>query len=254
MGETIGVFAKRMNVTVRTLRYYEEIGLLMPVETNEQGHKLYGSKEESVLQRIQAWKFLGVPLEDIKRLLDESANDLSTTLSLQKKLLLEQKQLIEGMIDAVEDAEVILKLSEGKAKEYMEVLYMVLNTYRLEKEQRKFLLHHFSEEWVNQLYQPEGIDRNELIKLNTSYLFQLLEFMKNKVDPTSQQVQNVIEEMLQKVNSLIDPVVVGEIAKQIELFEANEHLFYTVMPEPFKLFTEKAVEYYYANSEDERGG
>ncbi|WP_380087978.1 MerR family transcriptional regulator [Evansella tamaricis] len=248
MGDTIGMFAKRMNVSIRTLRYYDEIDLLKPTKTNSKGHKLYGAKEQSVLQRIQAWKFLGVPLEDIKGLLDESNIDFSLTLSLQKKLLLEQKQRMEAMIDAVEDAQTVLKLSEGKAKEYMEVLYMVLNTYRLEKEQKKFLLKHFPTEWVDQLYQPFGIDRKELIKHNTNYLFRLFESMKNNVNPTSEEVQTIIEGMLKDVHSFVDPVVVKEVADKIELFEEHEHLFHSPIPDPFKEYMDKAVSYYYSTA------
>src|SRR5690625_4307161 len=62
---TISEFGKQARVSVRTLRYYEEIGLLVPMRKNSSGHRLYGLIELAKLQQIQSLKFLGYSLREI---------------------------------------------------------------------------------------------------------------------------------------------------------------------------------------------
>ncbi|GAF63217.1 putative transcriptional regulator [Bacillus sp. TS-2] len=243
--ETIGTFAKRINVTVRTLRYYDDIGILKPQSTNAQGHKLYGKEEEKILLRIQAWKFLGISLDEIKPLLDENKEHYSFTLSLQKKLLMEQKERLETMIEAVEDAEQIVEVSEGKAVEYMDILFMVVNMYRLEREQKNFLVKHFSKEWVDQLFNHSPDDRGRILKQNVIYFHKLIDAINQGKDPTSEEVQCIIKDLMVDIEKTVDPSIVEQIADKIDLFEENAHLFESVIPEPIKTYSDQAVNHYY---------
>ncbi|NTV37988.1 MAG: MerR family transcriptional regulator, partial [Anaerolineales bacterium] len=66
----IGDFSKLSRVSVKTLRYYDEVGLLKPVEVDRfTGYRLYEYSQLSVLNRILALKELGFSLEEIGRLL-----------------------------------------------------------------------------------------------------------------------------------------------------------------------------------------
>ena len=68
----IGDFSKLSRVSVKTLRYYDEMGLLKPVEVDRfTGYRLYEYSQLSVLNRILALKELGFSLEEIGRLLDD---------------------------------------------------------------------------------------------------------------------------------------------------------------------------------------
>ncbi len=68
----IGDFSKLSRVSVKTLRYYDEMGLLRPVEVDRfTGYRLYEYRQLSVLNRILALKELGFSLEEIGRLLDD---------------------------------------------------------------------------------------------------------------------------------------------------------------------------------------
>jgi len=68
----IGDFSKLSRVSVKTLRYYDEMGLLKPVEVDRfTGYRLYEYRQLSVLNRILALKELGFSLEEIGRLLDD---------------------------------------------------------------------------------------------------------------------------------------------------------------------------------------
>jgi effector-binding domain-containing protein len=68
----IGDFSKLSRVSVKTLRYYDEMGLLKPVEVDRfTGYRLYEYRQLSVLNRILALKELGFSLEEIGHLLDD---------------------------------------------------------------------------------------------------------------------------------------------------------------------------------------
>ena len=68
----IGDFSKLSRVSVKTLRYYDEMGLLKPVEVDRfTGYRLYEYSQLSALNRILALKELGFSLEEIGRLLDD---------------------------------------------------------------------------------------------------------------------------------------------------------------------------------------
>ena len=71
----IGTVARLAQVSVRTLRYYAEIGLLRPVWTDpETGHRWYAPDQLPRLHRILAFRDFGVGLTDIARLLDAAVS------------------------------------------------------------------------------------------------------------------------------------------------------------------------------------
>ena len=78
-------------VSIRTLRYYDEIGLLKPMELTEAGYRLYDNKALEKLQEILFFRELEIPLIDIKKIMDTPNYDKEQILITQK-LLLEQKR------------------------------------------------------------------------------------------------------------------------------------------------------------------
>ena len=63
---TVGELAKKMNVTVRTLQYYDKEGVLSPSAESEGGRRLYTDKDLVLLHQILSLKSLGFSLKDIK--------------------------------------------------------------------------------------------------------------------------------------------------------------------------------------------
>jgi len=76
----IGQVSERTGLTARTLRYYEELGLLGPPERLLGGHRVYGNDDLQRLYRISLLRQLGLPLSDIARELDDSSRDLADAL------------------------------------------------------------------------------------------------------------------------------------------------------------------------------
>ena len=76
----IGQVSARTGLTTRTLRYYEELGLLSPSERLASGHRVYASEDLRRLYRVSLLRQLGLPLSDIGRELEDSSRDLSDTI------------------------------------------------------------------------------------------------------------------------------------------------------------------------------
>jgi len=98
-------FAEKAGVTVRTLHHYDRLGLLKPSGRTDVGYRLYADRDFARLQQIVTLKFIGLPLKEIRTLLDSADLDLQSTLRLQRRLLTEKRRQLEMAILAVELAE-----------------------------------------------------------------------------------------------------------------------------------------------------
>ena len=101
----VSEFAEKAGTTVRTLHHYDRLGLLRPGGRSGAGYRLYGERELARLQQIATLKFIGLPLKNIKRLLDRADLDLAETLRLQRRLLTEKQRQLDAAIQAIAAAE-----------------------------------------------------------------------------------------------------------------------------------------------------
>ena len=97
-------FAKLTGVTVRTLHHYDRLGLLTPAARSQAGYRIYGESDLARLEQIVVLKFLGLPLKQIRDLLDRKALDLVEVLRLQKGALLEKRRRLDAALDALDRA------------------------------------------------------------------------------------------------------------------------------------------------------
>ena len=85
-------------VSIRTLQYYDRIGLLPPDGVTEAGYRLYGEKALERLQQILLFRELEFPLKDIARIVNAPDFDRKKALSQQIELLAMKKEHLEGLI------------------------------------------------------------------------------------------------------------------------------------------------------------
>ena len=95
--------AKRAGVSVRTLRYYDEIGLLKPSETTPAGYRFYDGAAMASLQQILFYRELDVPLEQIGRILSAPDHDRTKALQKHRTLLLMKRQRLDDMLRLVDE-------------------------------------------------------------------------------------------------------------------------------------------------------
>jgi len=89
-GMKVGDLAKRTGLSVRTLHYYDEIGLLAPRNVTTSGHRVYGAEELARLQRIKSLRQLGFSLDEIRACLDAPDFSARRVIELHIKRLREQ--------------------------------------------------------------------------------------------------------------------------------------------------------------------
>ncbi len=99
----INEVAKLTGVTVRTLHYYDEIGLLKPSEITEAGYRLYDSTALETLQQILFFRELDFSLNDIKEIMRNPNYDKANALTKHRELLLQKRNRIDDLIVLVDN-------------------------------------------------------------------------------------------------------------------------------------------------------
>ena len=99
---TVNQVSKLVGVSIRTLHYYDEIGLLVPPVTTDAGYRLYDDTSLERLQSIMLFKELEFPLKEIKKIIDSSDFDKNKALNQQIELLILKKERIENLIKCAE--------------------------------------------------------------------------------------------------------------------------------------------------------
>ncbi len=95
---TVNEVSKLTGVSVRTLHYYDEIGLLHPTQITDAGYRLYDDTAMELLQQIMLFRELEFPLRDIKDIVNGEDFDRNKALEQQIQLLTMKKEHIENLI------------------------------------------------------------------------------------------------------------------------------------------------------------
>lgn len=96
--------ARLAAVSVRTLHHYDDIGLLSPSQRSAAGYRLYSHEDLLRLQQILIQRELGLPLEAIKRSLDDPEFDRCAALKQQRQEITARLERIQAMLQAIDTA------------------------------------------------------------------------------------------------------------------------------------------------------
>ena len=103
-GHSVGEVAALAAISVRTLHYYDAIGLLIPSERSGGGYRLYSEGDLATLQQILFFKELGFGLQAIGRIVNDLAFDRREALVLQRRMLEDRSLQVKKLIGAVDRA------------------------------------------------------------------------------------------------------------------------------------------------------
>lgn len=221
---TIGEFSKRARITVRTLRFYEELGLLIPKQQNSSGHRLYGLAELVKLQQIQSLKLLGYSLQEIKNLIENDTNtfiQLEKSLPWQHKLLTEKRDELNRAIEAVERVQFLIR--EGAPITWT-VLSSLLFQIEHEQDQREWMKEYFSEDIADQFYSLPKDQRQQIDMEMLDWLASLKELMKQGVSPQSPEAFDLLVKLTELATKHVDnkEELQEQLEKAQELMEPDE--------------------------------
>lgn len=90
-------------ISVRTLHYYDEIGLLRPTQKSDVGYRLYDDKALETLQQILFFREFDIPLKEIKTVIENPVLDKNQILTMQREMLSAKKERIERLIDSIDN-------------------------------------------------------------------------------------------------------------------------------------------------------
>ncbi|MFD0589220.1 MerR family transcriptional regulator [Paenibacillus sp. GCM10027627] len=108
----VGDLAKLTGLTVRTLRFYDQIGLFSPSGATESGHRLYNNEDVSRLYRIVSLKELGLSLDEVKAALTGRGIDPLEVVGLQMERVQEQIRRQQKLLDQLRHVSKLMKDKE----------------------------------------------------------------------------------------------------------------------------------------------
>lgn len=111
MEYTIKKLAELAGVSTRTLRYYDEIGLLKPCRVNSSGYRIYGKREVDLLQQILLYRSMDMRLEDIQEIVSKPNFDICQSLIEHHQRLISRRNQLDQLILTVEKT---LKYNKGE--------------------------------------------------------------------------------------------------------------------------------------------
>src|SRR4051794_35787253 len=112
MEYTVQKLGSLAGVSTRTLRYYDEIGILKPARINSSGYRIYSQAEVDRLQQILFYRELDVSLESIKDIVTAPSFDGVTALRDHREKLLAKREQLDSLILNVDKT---IALTEGRS-------------------------------------------------------------------------------------------------------------------------------------------
>lgn len=100
---TVKEISNLTGISVRTLHYYDEIGLLRPTIKSEAGYRLYDDKALETLQQILFFREFDIPLKEIKAVVNSPALDRNRILKMQKTMLTAKMERLKRLVASIDD-------------------------------------------------------------------------------------------------------------------------------------------------------
>ena len=153
-------------ISVRTLHYYDEIGLLKPTAKSEAGYRLYDDKALETLQQILFFREFDISLKEIKAVIENPALEKNQILQMQRKMLTAKKERMERLIASIDR---ILKGDQSMdfevfSKAELEDMYHSMEENMSDEQKAIFIEHYGSmEEWKKKFLEnasTEAVQKN----------------------------------------------------------------------------------------------
>jgi len=197
----VGELAKRCGLTVRTLHYYDEIGLLTPSARSDAGYRLYNRDDIARLHQVQALRRLGVSLTEIGALLTRPELSLAAVIEQQIRMLDEQIAQSVRLRDRL----------SGLRQQFMAGEEPELAEWLTTMELMTMYDKYFTQEELKQLpfYQADSARRQEWAAL----VAQVTALIQGATPASSEQAQALAVRWMNMVerDTLVDPALFAKL-------------------------------------------
>ncbi len=196
MEYTINQLAQLAGISTRTLRYYDDIGLLVPQGRTQAGYRLYTTRQVDLLQHIMFYKHMGMPLEEIKTIVNSPGYDKLKAMEKHLSQLYEKQKNLNLMIENVENTIGYMKGEKAMAdKDKFEIFKQNLveeNEEKYGREIRKKYGDKTIDESNEKLFAMSQSRWNDIERLNEE-LNKTLKLAVETGDPASEIAQKACE-------------------------------------------------------------
>lgn len=173
MEYTVQRLGELAGISTRTLRYYDEIGILKPARINSSGYRIYGQKEVDRLQQVLFYRELGVSLEEIKDIITDPDFDAAKALKQHLGRLLDKRLQIDTLIANVEKT---LAVTEGRIEMSDKEKFEGFKQKLIQENEEKY------GKEVRGKYGDEAVEKsNQVFKNMTKEEFNAFEALGNEV-------------------------------------------------------------------------
>ncbi|MEI4801243.1 MerR family transcriptional regulator [Bacillus sp. NPDC077411] len=198
---SIQQLTKETSVTVRTLRYYDQIGLLEPSGKTEGGHRLYSERDVWKLQQILFLKEMGFPLKEIMNMLETERVNVKEFLQQQLLFVREEQQKfsrMEKMLQAV------LYSNELEGELNWDMMFELMQLSQQSPRMRQlFQQQVFSQEEEHLLKNlPNMSEQNAEVQEWIILLKRMRQLMQKKKAPSDAEVQGITGIILEKCREM----------------------------------------------------
>jgi len=242
---TIGKFAKAVNTTIRTLRHYEKIGLLVPSKRNELNQKIYTGDELKKFYNIQLLKSLNLPLNEIKQRLEDPEYSFKEMLEIQEALLLDKRDKINMSLGMMTRIKALLNETGDLNNED---LMLLMNSIRLEEDQRKILNRYFSIDTIDAIIPKSKSQQIVLDRLNMRLLSFFQAAIHNELTPESHEVQRELKEIIEML-----PVPLEEFYNSNNNLEKQLGIIKAILPVNMTEFLGAAIRVLFNSHHEGKG-
>ena len=223
---TVKEISELTGISVRTLHYYDEIGLFTPTEKSEAGYRLYDDKALEDLQQILFFREFDIPLKEIKAVMENPDLDRNQILQMQKNMLVAKKTRMERLISSIDD---ILK-GENKmdfavfSKTEMEEMFQAMVEH-MPEDMKELSIKEFGsvEQWKE--HYMEVVSREEMQKNYAKVVEwyggkgEYLSVAKNPVskevaDSYTKRIETILEKLITKIGCPVDSFEVKELVAE----------------------------------------
>lgn len=201
-----GQFADKAGVTVRTLRYYDQAGLLKPSSVTEAGHRRYTDNDLIQLQQILALKFLGFSLEQIREITQIESPRLHDSLQIQRQMMIEKREHLDAAIRAIE---VLQDVAEQQPEIQWDSVIQVIKVIQMDQT-KDWWKKYYTEEQVRKLEERQQHYTEEQQQADQQAWQDLIADMKIVAGRGDDPASPAAQELARRWTGLVDQFTMGD--------------------------------------------
>ncbi|MFA1821042.1 MerR family transcriptional regulator [Virgibacillus oceani] len=211
----VGELAELTGLTIRTLRYYDQIQLFSPSEFTASGHRLYTKSDLTTLQQILSLKQMGLSLDDIKEMMkSKDEHSASNIIETQMERVKRDIQIQQNLLN---ELEITLEIIRSKNKMPIKEITDLLGAMKLYQD--KYLTKEQLDS-IKDFYNKA--DKDELKDAERKFKT-VLEEIRVEMDKGTPSSNDKVRQLAEEWNSMLRSITINDsdIWRQAEKFHAE---------------------------------